>query len=159
MLFRSLKIRSLQKTDDGPSIVVELLQDFPGDAEFTIYATALHPLGTYDYNGIHYENRTGQKYDDVSGRVSLNSIFDEPTDIVADPTQGMSVADHRYELRVPIEIKSTIGALDGQIVGNQQAGTKFLSDMTIVPSKEGTAYVYLAIDPAEVGGEIGRAHV
>ncbi len=150
-----LKIRSLQKTDDGPSIVVELLQDFPGDAEFTIYATALHPLGTYDYNGIHYENRTGQKYNDVSGWVSLNSIFDEPTDIVADPTQGMSVADHRYELRVPIEIKSTIGALDGQIVGNQQAGTKFLSDMTIVPSKEGTAYVYLAIDPAEVGGGKG----
>lgn len=150
-----LKIRSLQKTDDGPSIVVELLQDFPGDAEFTIYATALHPLGTYDYNGIHYENRTGQKYDDVSGWVSLNSIFGEPTDIVADPTQGMSVADHRYELRVPIEIKSTIGALDGQIVGNQQAGTKFLSDMTIVPSKEGTAYVYLAIDPAEVGGGKG----
>lgn len=155
-----LEITDLYNTSDGPCIKVKLLQDFPGDAEFTVYATALHPLGTFDYHGKNVEtNRTKQKYADISDSVSLNNVFAEPVEIVADPTQGMIMAsapnDHAYELRVPIEITSNIGALDAWIVGNQQSGTKVLTDLTKIPSSSGTAYVYLAIDPKEKGGGSG----
>lgn len=158
-----LEITDLYSTEDGPCIKVKLLKDFPGDAEFTVYATALHPLGTYDYQGAHYENRTKQPYADISDSVSLNNVFNETTAIVADPTQGMYMAsmadmssnDHRYELCVPIEIKTNIGGLDAQIVGNKEVGTKVLTNLTEVPKSRGTALVYLAIDPKETGGGSG----
>lgn len=150
-----LEIIALYKTSDGPCIKVRLLQDFPSDAEFTVTATALHPLGTYDYRGVRcYENRTGEKYADVSDSVTLNGVFGETKDIVADPAQG-TTADARYELCVPIDIQSNIGVLDAQIVGNMKDGTKVLTTRTVVPSSKGTAYVYLAIDPAETGGGKG----